>query len=70
MNGTITTVSNLPPTIYNLNYQSSAGVYGFTIKVLNQKIYIMGCNLITVKVDTQTVPVIATINLLNVDANF
>lgn len=72
-NGTETNFSGF--TLYDLRYQSKNGIYSFLIKsqlLPNGSIVgsILSCNPITISVATQTVPVLASINIINVDANF
>lgn len=72
-NGTESNYSGF--TAYDLRYQSKNGIYGFVIK---SQIYPNGsivgwtlsCTPITISVATQTVPVLASINLINVDGDF
>ena len=58
-----------------MRYQSKNGVYNFIVKSElfdNGTIVgtVLACNPITVNVSTQTVPVLASINLVNIDGNF
>ena len=73
LNGTSTNYSGF--TIFDLRMQSKVGIYGFVARSFldpNGSITstVLSCNPITVNVTTQTVPVLASINIVKVDANF
>jgi hypothetical protein len=72
-NGTESNYSGF--TVYDLRYQSKNGIYGFVVKSQaypNGSIvgWTLSCTPITISVATQTVPVLASINIINVDGNF
>lgn len=72
-NGTQTYFQNF--TLYDLRYQSRNGIYGFVVKSAqfsNGSIVatVLSCNPITISVSTQTVPVLASLNIINVDGGF
>lgn len=73
LNGTQTNLSGI--VVYDISYRSKNGIYSFVAKTQNYPNMsiistVLSCNPITVSVATQTVPVLASINIINVDGNF
>ena len=68
LNATRTSLSNI--NLYNFGYQSSTGKYSFTVMMVGERIQVLGCDLISVSVGTQTVPVLVDNRIVDIDANF